>query len=165
MLDGSYLFCAIETLAPARHLPATRRRTVSGTTVGILRTPGSRGVTSHSDRFGEPVGEDIASPDEYETGSGTRAPSAKSGPVLWPKKPKTQKTNAVMRENLSRSFDSFTACLLCWIVSRQGREPAWQSHAASRLHNKVNTLALCGSKNRPLHMTKKQYFSELRRSA
>jgi hypothetical protein len=52
--------------------------------------------------------EDVASPGEYETNTGTRVPSAKSGTVLWPKKPKTQKTNAVVRENLSRSFDSFT---------------------------------------------------------
>ena len=56
------------------------------------------------------MGEDIASPGEYETG--TRAPSAKSGPVLWPKKPKTQKTTAAVRENLSRSFDSFTASIV-----------------------------------------------------
>jgi hypothetical protein len=62
----------------------------------------------------DPAAEDIASPGEYETGSGTRALSAKSGSVLWPKKPKTQKTNTAVRENLSRSFDFFTACLLGW---------------------------------------------------
>jgi hypothetical protein len=63
----------------------------------------------------EPAGEAIASPGEYETSFGARAPSAKSEPVLWPKKPKTQKkkTNAVVRENLSRRFDSFTALSLC----------------------------------------------------
>jgi hypothetical protein len=44
------------------------------------------------------VGEDIACPGEYEIGM--RAPSAKSEPVLCPKKLKT--TNAVERESLSR---------------------------------------------------------------
>jgi hypothetical protein len=53
MLDEiNQLFCAVGR-PPTPEGPSTRRRvTVSGTTVGILYTPGSRGVTSHFDRFG-----------------------------------------------------------------------------------------------------------------
>jgi hypothetical protein len=125
------LSCAIGRPTSPNVLGTPRRVTVSATTVGILYTPGFRGVASHSDCFAGasgPAGEDVASPDEYETGCSTRAPSARSGPVLWPKKLKTQKTNAVVRENLSRSFDSFTACLLCWTAF-----PTIKPGATSRL--------------------------------
>jgi hypothetical protein len=40
------------------------------------------------------------------------APSANSGRVLWPKKEKTHKTNAIVSENPERNFDTFMAPLL-----------------------------------------------------
>jgi 3-mercaptopyruvate sulfurtransferase SseA len=66
--------------------------------IKYTRTPSEFAGKRERMQFAVAVGH-IASADEYEINCGTRAPSAKSGVVLWPKKAKTQKTKAVVTEN------------------------------------------------------------------